>query len=192
MTLQQLEYFLAALERRLVQRRRRALHLAQPSLSEQVRRLEAELGVALFHARRPRPRARPRPARALRPHAEAALGAVAEARASRSSPCASCAAASRPSARSGPRASTSAPRSSPTSAGATPRCACGSSARTRPRSSTPCATGDLEAGMVALPIDDTRPRRPADHAATSSSTSAPTRRACASPMTIERARRARR
>jgi DNA-binding transcriptional LysR family regulator len=63
MTLQQLEYFLAAMTAGSFSAAAEDLHLAQPSLSEQIRRLEAELGVALF-------------ARALRPHAEEALHAV--------------------------------------------------------------------------------------------------------------------
>src|SRR6201991_5368087 len=79
MTLQQLEYFLAALDEGSFSRAADPLLLAQPSLSEQVRRLEAELGVALF-ARVGRG-IRPTDAgRALRPHAEAALAAGAEAR----------------------------------------------------------------------------------------------------------------
>ena len=48
MTLQQLQYFLAAFEHGSFSAAAESLHLAQPSLSEQVRRLEAELGVALF------------------------------------------------------------------------------------------------------------------------------------------------
>src|SRR4051794_16897238 len=48
MTLQQLQYFLAAVEHGSFSAAADELHLAQPSLSEQVRRLEAELGVALF------------------------------------------------------------------------------------------------------------------------------------------------
>ena len=79
MTLQQLEYFLAALDEGSFSAAAERLLLAQPSLSEQVRRLEAELGVALFTrvGRGIRPTDA---ARALRPHAEAALGAVAEGR----------------------------------------------------------------------------------------------------------------
>jgi DNA-binding transcriptional LysR family regulator len=79
MTLQQLEYFLAALDEGSFSAAAERLLLAQPSLSEQVRRLEAELGVALFTrvGRGIRPTDA---ARALRPHAEAALAAVAEAR----------------------------------------------------------------------------------------------------------------
>ncbi len=48
MTIQQLTYFLAALEHRSFSAAAETLHMAQPSLSEQVRRLEAELGVQLF------------------------------------------------------------------------------------------------------------------------------------------------
>jgi len=47
-TLQQLEYFLAAVRHGSFSAAAEALRLAQPSLSEQVRRLEAELGVPLF------------------------------------------------------------------------------------------------------------------------------------------------
>jgi DNA-binding transcriptional LysR family regulator len=48
MTLQQLTYFLAAAEHRSFSAAAAALHMAQPSLSEQIRRLEAELGSPLF------------------------------------------------------------------------------------------------------------------------------------------------
>src|SRR3954464_7341531 len=48
MTLQQLEYFLAATEHRSFSAAAQALHMAQPSLSDQIRRLEAELGSPLF------------------------------------------------------------------------------------------------------------------------------------------------
>lgn len=48
MTLQQLEYFLATLERGSFSGAAEQLHLAQPSVSEQIRRLEGELGVKLF------------------------------------------------------------------------------------------------------------------------------------------------
>ena len=54
MTLQQLEYFLAAADHRSFSAAAAALHMAQPSLSEQIRRLEAELGVAAVRARPPR------------------------------------------------------------------------------------------------------------------------------------------
>src|SRR5213080_4639137 len=81
MTLQQLEYFLAAIEHGSFSAAADALHLAQPSLSEQVRRLEAELGVRLFQ-RVGRGLVLTEAGRALRPHAEAALAAVEGARAS--------------------------------------------------------------------------------------------------------------
>src|SRR4051812_49948020 len=48
MTFQQLQYVLAAFEHGSFSAAAQALHLAQPSLSEQVRRLEAELGIKLF------------------------------------------------------------------------------------------------------------------------------------------------
>ena len=48
MTLQQLTYFLAAARHGSFSAAAESLHMAQPSLSEQVRRLEAELGVPLF------------------------------------------------------------------------------------------------------------------------------------------------
>lgn len=48
MTLQQLEYFLAAARHGSFSAAAESLLMAQPSLSEQVRRLEAELGVPLF------------------------------------------------------------------------------------------------------------------------------------------------
>ena len=57
MNLQQLEYFLASAERGSFSAAAEALHLSQPSVSEQVRRLEAELGVALFARVGPGPRA---------------------------------------------------------------------------------------------------------------------------------------
>src|SRR4051812_36304621 len=49
MTLQQLKYFLATVAHGSFSAAAESLHLSQPSLSEQVRRLEAGLGVALFH-----------------------------------------------------------------------------------------------------------------------------------------------
>ena len=48
MTLQQLSYFLAAAEHGSFSAAAESLHMAQPSMSEQIRRLEAELGVPLF------------------------------------------------------------------------------------------------------------------------------------------------
>ena len=81
MTLQQLEYFLATIEHGSFSAAAEALHLAQPSLSEQVRRLEAELGVQLF-ARVGRGVVLTEAGRALRPHAEATLTEAEGARAS--------------------------------------------------------------------------------------------------------------
>jgi DNA-binding transcriptional LysR family regulator len=81
MTIQQLQYVLAAFEHGSFSAAAQALHLAQPSLSEQVRRLEAELGVRLFE-RVGRGLVPTEAGRALRPHAEAALAAVEAARAS--------------------------------------------------------------------------------------------------------------
>ena len=48
MTLQQLTYFLAAVEHGTFSAAAEAMDIAQPSLSEQIRRLENELGVPLF------------------------------------------------------------------------------------------------------------------------------------------------
>ncbi len=79
MTLQQLQYVLAAIEHGSFSAAAEALHLAQPSLSEQVRRLEAELGVTLFQ-RVGRGLVTTEACRALRPHAEAALACVERAR----------------------------------------------------------------------------------------------------------------
>src|SRR3954468_16354901 len=75
MTLQQLEYFLAAVEHGSFSAAADSLHMAQPSLSEQVRRLEDELGVALFH-RLGRGIRLTEAGRALRPHAERVLAEV--------------------------------------------------------------------------------------------------------------------
>src|SRR4051794_18698605 len=72
MTLQQLRYFLATIERASFSAAAESLHMAQPSLSEQGRRLEAELGVDLF-ARVGRGPGLTEAGRALRPHAEATL-----------------------------------------------------------------------------------------------------------------------
>jgi DNA-binding transcriptional LysR family regulator len=79
MTLQQLEYFLAAYDRGSFSAAADALHLAQPSLSEQVRRLEAELGVRLFQ-RVGRGVVPTEAGRILRPQAQAALAAAEAAR----------------------------------------------------------------------------------------------------------------
>jgi DNA-binding transcriptional LysR family regulator len=48
MTLQQLTYFVASVRYGSLSAAAEALHIAQPSLSEQIRRLERELGVPLF------------------------------------------------------------------------------------------------------------------------------------------------
>jgi DNA-binding transcriptional LysR family regulator len=79
LTLQQLEYFLAAYRHGSFSRAAQELHLAQPSLSEQVRRLEAELGVALF-ARVGRGLTPTEAGETLRPHAERTVAAAEEAR----------------------------------------------------------------------------------------------------------------
>ena len=79
MTLQQLQYFLAAFRHGSFSGAAEELHMAQPSLSEQVRRLEAELGVRLFH-RVGRGLTPTEAGNALRPHAERTLDAAEAAR----------------------------------------------------------------------------------------------------------------
>jgi DNA-binding transcriptional LysR family regulator len=79
MTLQQLRYFLAAAEHGSFTAAARALFIAQPSLSEQVRQLEAELGVELL-ARIGRGIVLTEAGRAFRPEAERVLADVARAR----------------------------------------------------------------------------------------------------------------
>ena len=81
MTLQQLTYFLAAVEHGSFSAAAESLHLAQPSLSEQIRRLEAELGSPLF-ARGGRGLELTEAGRTLRPHAERTVAAAQEAAAS--------------------------------------------------------------------------------------------------------------
>jgi DNA-binding transcriptional LysR family regulator len=78
LTLQQLTYFLAAAERGSFSAAAQELNMAQPSLSDQVRRLEAELGVALF-ARVGRGLELTEAGRLLRPQAERTLAAAREA-----------------------------------------------------------------------------------------------------------------
>jgi LysR family transcriptional regulator, cyn operon transcriptional activator len=78
MTLQQLAYFLAAAEAGSFSAAAEGLHMAQPSLSEQIRRLEAELGVPLF-ARAGRGLTLTEAGRLLRPHAQRTLAAADEA-----------------------------------------------------------------------------------------------------------------
>ena len=79
MNIQQLEYFLSAFDRGSFSAAAEALHLAQPSVSEQVRALESELGVALF-TRVGRGLQPTEAGRELRPHAERVLHAVEAAR----------------------------------------------------------------------------------------------------------------
>ena len=78
MTLQQLTYFLAAAEHGSFTAAADVLHLARPSVSEQIAQLEAELGVALF-VRAGRRLALTDAGQLFRPEAERALGAVADA-----------------------------------------------------------------------------------------------------------------
>ncbi|MCW3040271.1 MAG: LysR family transcriptional regulator, partial [Solirubrobacterales bacterium] len=81
MTLAQLEYFLAACEHGSFSAAAEELHMAQPSLSDQVRRLEAELGVELFR-RVGRGLAITEAGRTLQEHAILVLDAAEAARAS--------------------------------------------------------------------------------------------------------------
>lgn len=81
MTLQQLAYFVAAARHGTFSAAAMELHMAQPSLSEQVRRLEAELGVQLF-ARAGRGLELTEAGRLLQPQAERTLAAADEAAAS--------------------------------------------------------------------------------------------------------------
>jgi DNA-binding transcriptional LysR family regulator len=78
LTLQQLTYFIAAVEHRSFSAAAESLHMAQPSLSEQIRRLEAELGVPLF-TRAGRGLELTEAGRLLRPHAERTLAEAQEA-----------------------------------------------------------------------------------------------------------------
>jgi DNA-binding transcriptional LysR family regulator len=75
MTLQQLTYFLSAAEHGSFSAAAESLHMAQPSLSEQIRRLEAELGVPLF-ARTGRRLELTEAGRLLLPQAERTLDAA--------------------------------------------------------------------------------------------------------------------
>lgn len=72
MELYQLEYFLEAARQRNFTRAANRLHLAQAALSEQIRKLESELGTALFHRGR-RETTLTAAGEALRHHAEALL-----------------------------------------------------------------------------------------------------------------------
>jgi DNA-binding transcriptional LysR family regulator len=76
MTLQQLSYFLAAARHKSFSAAADSLLLSQPSLSEQIRRLEAELGVALF-TRAGRGVELTEAGRLFMPHAERTLAAPA-------------------------------------------------------------------------------------------------------------------
>jgi DNA-binding transcriptional LysR family regulator len=78
MTLQQLRYFLAAAEHGSFSAAAEALLMAQPSLSDQIRRLEAELGVPLF-TRAGRRLVLTEAGRMLQPEAERTLGAAEQA-----------------------------------------------------------------------------------------------------------------
>jgi DNA-binding transcriptional LysR family regulator len=78
MTLQQLTYFLAAAEHGSFTAAADALHLARPSISEQIANLEAELGVALF-VRTGRRLELTDAGRLLRPEAERTLAAASDA-----------------------------------------------------------------------------------------------------------------
>jgi DNA-binding transcriptional LysR family regulator len=77
MTLQQLRAFLAAADHGSFTAGAFALHIAQPSLSEHVRTLERELGVALF-VRAGRRVELTEPGRALRRHARRAIASAEE------------------------------------------------------------------------------------------------------------------
>ena len=99
MTFQQLTYFLAAAEHGSFSAAAESLFMAQPSLSEQIRRLEAELGVPLF-ARVGRGLELTEAGRLLRPHAERTLAAAQRGRRVGAARCATSPAAPSPSARS--------------------------------------------------------------------------------------------
>jgi DNA-binding transcriptional LysR family regulator len=79
MTIQQLTYFLATVEHGSFSAAARSLFLTQPSVSEQVRQLEAELGIALF-ARAGRGLVLTEAGRHFRPEAERVLADVERAR----------------------------------------------------------------------------------------------------------------
>jgi DNA-binding transcriptional LysR family regulator len=78
-TLQQLTYFVAAVRLGSLSAAAEALHIAQPSLSEQIRRLEGELGVPLF-VRTNRRLVLTEAGALLLPRAQATLAAAGEAR----------------------------------------------------------------------------------------------------------------
>src|SRR5919112_2503521 len=78
MTLQQLRYSLTAADKGSFSAAAESLLMAQPSLSDQIRRLEAELGVALF-TRAGRRLVLTEAGKILQPHAERTLAAAEEA-----------------------------------------------------------------------------------------------------------------
>ena len=80
MELRQLEYFAAVARHRHFTRAAEALYITQPALSQQVRRLEAELGLALFR-RTPKGVELTPAGEDLLVHAEKVLAEVAQARA---------------------------------------------------------------------------------------------------------------
>lgn len=75
MTLQQLRYFLSACQQGSFAAAADSLYIAQPSLADQVRRLEGELGVKLF-VRSGRRLTLTEAGKTLKPHAENVLSAV--------------------------------------------------------------------------------------------------------------------
>jgi DNA-binding transcriptional LysR family regulator len=79
MDVRQLSYFVAVAEEQQFTRAAIRVSVAQPAVSHQIRRLEAELGEALFH-RDARAARLTEAGRELLPHARAAIAAVDEAR----------------------------------------------------------------------------------------------------------------
>lgn len=80
MELHQIEYFLAVVSHLHVTRAAEALHVAQPSVSQQIRKLERDLGAPLFHRTRRGVSLTPA-GEALVPWARRVLADIAEARA---------------------------------------------------------------------------------------------------------------
>ena len=159
--------------------------MAQPSLSEQIRRLEAELGVPLF-VRAGRGLELTEAGRLLRPQAERTLAAAQEARRVRARGARAHRRHRVASARSAARTTTCSPASCRTSASATRTCACALVGQNSAEVADAVREGQLEAGLIVLPIDDRGldvapgdPRGDALHLA-------PTPSASREPMTIER------